>query len=307
MLCLRFLFTYQNLGKWAGTPVAWIYALFFIYELGRCVGDLKFLLPLTILTETPIWFFTATFLVLVIYTARAGLEVLCRVSGILLPVLILFILLETMLLIVSKSLRFEYLTPIFGEGFQRVAENIWPTCIMQSYGESIDMAVFWFTLSKKERLGRVCLGATLFAGFFIILFDVLSITALGEDVFQAMIIPAFIVMRLVSVADFLENLEVIGSIYFICTIFMKGTVQALAAAICIRELTFASKNNKAIWITAIFGYVVGLTLTSNFSEHLLVGIELIPKYLLLPICLIVPGIVLLLSLFAKAKERRILR
>ncbi|MCY9693833.1 GerAB/ArcD/ProY family transporter [Paenibacillus alginolyticus] len=300
--CLR-----KRLGKWAGTPLAWLYVLVFIYEAARGVSDLKFLVPLTILPETPAWFFTAAFLMLVVYTARAGLEVLCRIAGVLLPVLIAFIILETLLLVVSGSLRFEYLTPFFSEGYQRVAKSIWPTGIMQSYGESIEMTVFWFVLNKRGILGRISVGATLFAGFFIVLFDVLSITTLGEHIFQGRIIPAFIVMRLVSVVDFLENLEAVGSLYFICTIFVKITVHTLAAALCMRELTYASKNNAAIWITACFTYVIGLTMASNFSEHLKAGIEITPKTILVPICLVLPGIVLSLSLFEKAKDKRAAR
>jgi spore germination protein KB len=241
-------------------------------------------------------------MMLVIYTAHAGLEVLCRVAGVLLPLLIAFILLETLFLMASGSLRAEYLMPVFGEGFQRVAENIWPIGVMQSYGESIEMAVFWCLLNKRGHLGRISVGATLFAGLFIVLFDVLSITALGDHLFQEMMLPAFTTLKLASIAGFLENLDALGSLYFICTAFIKISVHVLAAALCIRELTFAGKNNAAIWISASSAYVVGMTMASNFSEHLHVGIKIIPNILLVPMFVVLPGLVFLLSLFGKAKK-----
>ncbi|MFH5184008.1 endospore germination permease [Paenibacillus sp. TAB 01] len=294
----------SRFGKWLGTPLAWLYPLLFMYELGRGVSDLKFLAPLTLLPKTPAWFFTAAFMVLVIYTACAGLEVLCRVASFLLPVLVLFILLEMFLLTVSGGLRLDYLTPVLGEGVGRVAKNIWPTGIMQSYGESIEMTVLWCFMSRREYLGRISVGASLLAGFFIVIFDLLSITALGEHVFQRGIIPSFVVMRMLSIADFLENLEAVGALYFICTIFIKITTHTLAAALCIRELARMSNNTAPVWITVLIAYVVGMTMAGNFSEHLHIGFKVVPAFVLVPLCLIVPGILLLLSMFAKLRERR---
>lgn len=296
----------RRLGTWLGTMLAWVYPVAFIYDAGRGISDLKFLLPLTLLPETPPWFFTAAFMMVVVYVMYAGIEVLCRVAGVLLPVLIVFILLETVLLAASGSLRADYLQPILGEGVGRVAANVWPIGITQTYGQSIEMAAFWVMLNKRGHLGKISVGATLFAGLFIALFDLLAIAALGEHVFKEMIFPAFTILKLSSIADFLENLDALGALYFMCTVFIKMSVHLFAAFLCIRELTgAAAQNHAAIWITAGSAYGIGMTMADNFSEHLHVGIKIIPNVLWVPLYLIVPAFILLLSVIGKPNKKEL--
>lgn len=293
-----------RLGKWIGTPIAWLYPLLFIYDAARGIGDLEFLVPLTLLPKTPPWFFTAGFVIVIVYVMHAGIEILCRLAAVLLPILIVFILLETLLLGASGSLHASYLRPMLGEGFGRVTDNIWPLGLTQTYGESIEMATFWFLLNKQGKLNRVTIGATLFAGLFIVLFDALAIMALGEHVFKELIFPAFTILKLASLADFLENLDALGALYFMCTAFVKISVHLLAAVLCIRELTFTTHKSAIIWITAVFAYVIAMTMSTNFMEHLRVGVKIVPDVLWVPMFIIVPGLTLALSLFGKMAKNK---
>lgn len=239
----------------------------FIDTVNADTAPPKFVLPLTILTETPPWIITTVFMLLTVYGMYAGIEILTRIAGVLLPVLIVFILLEIILLGASGSLHVNYLMPVLGEGFGRVADTLWPLGIMQTYGQSIEMAVFWHLLNKQGYLGRISVGATLFAGLILVLFNLLAIMALGEHIFQEMMLPSYTILKLSSVSDFLENLEAFGALYFISTSFIKFSIHAITAALCIRELTFAAKDGIPIWITAISTYIIGMTMAGNFSEH----------------------------------------
>ncbi|KRE69634.1 GerAB/ArcD/ProY family transporter [Paenibacillus sp. Soil750] len=291
-------------GKWLGTPIAWLYPLFFVYTAARIICDLRFLLPITLLPKTPPWFFIGTLILLILYVMYAGIDVLFRIAGVLLPVVILFILFETIILFASGSLHGEYLRPVLAEGFGRVSKNIWPVGVTTTYGECFVMSVFWCLLKKKGYLGRISIGAALFAGLFIVLFDVLAITSLSEHLFQKMIFPVFTILKLSSVADFLENLEVLGAMYFMCSAFIKISVYLFAAVLCIRDLTHAANDRLAIWITAIFAYVMAMTMANNLPEHLQVWLGSLAKIIVVPMYIVLPGIILLLSLFGKLKNRR---
>ncbi|WP_158299243.1 GerAB/ArcD/ProY family transporter [Paenibacillus antri] len=276
-------------GSWIGVPLAWLYPLLFIYDAARILTDLEFLVPLTLLPATPPWFFLAAILAVALYLMFSGVEVLGRIAGVLLPILVLFSLLEAVLLIASKSFHPEYFFPILGEGWGRVFTGIWPLGITQTYGESIEMAVFWHLLNKKERLPTVGIAATLFAGLFIVLFDVLGIAAMGEHLFMEMIFPAFTILNLSSVAGFLENLNALGAMYFLCTSFVKMAVHLIAAAMCIQELTAAANSGAAIWLSAGSAFFVSLTMTNNFSEHLQAGLERLPYALWVPMFILLPA------------------
>ncbi len=276
-------------GTWLGVPLAWLYPLLFIYDAARVIADLEFLVPLTLLPATPPWFFLAAIVALTLYVLFSGPEVLGRVAGVLLPLLVLFSLLEAVLLIVSKSLHPEYFFPILGEGWGRVVAGIWPLGITQTYGESIEMVVFWQLLDKKERLPAVGIAATLFAGSFIVLFDALGIAAMGEHLFMEMIFPTFTILNLSSVAGFLENLNALGAMYFLCTSFVKVAVHLTAAALCIQELTASAKSGAAIWLSTGAAFFVALTMANNFSEHLKAGLERLPYALWVPMFILLPA------------------
>ncbi|WP_309122678.1 endospore germination permease [Paenibacillus sp.] len=279
----------RGFGPWLGVPLAWLYPLLFIYDAARILTDLEFLVPLTLLPATPPWFFLPAILAVALYLMFSGVEVLGRIAGVLLPLLVVFSLLEAVLLIASKSVHTEYFLPILGEGWGRVFAGIWPLGITQTYGESIEMAVFWHLLNKKGRLPAVGIAATLSAGMIIVLFDALGIAAMGEHLFMEMIFPTFTILNLSSVAGFLENLNALGAMYFLCTSFVKMAVHLIAAALCIQELTAAANSGAAVWLSAGSAFFVSLTMADNFSEHLKAGLEQLPHVLWVPMFLVLPA------------------
>jgi spore germination protein KB len=287
---------YVSLTQWFrrafgpfGVPLAWLYPLLFVYDAGRILKDLAFLVPSTLLPNTPHWVFNAAFLVVAVYLIFSGIEVLGRVAGALLPVLVLFGVLETALLFASDSLQFDRFLPIAGEGWGRIAESVWPMGITQTYGESIEMAVFWHLLHRRRSLPAIGVAATWFAGAIIVLFDSLAIAALGEHLFMELIFPDFMILNLSSVAGFLENLNALGAMFFLCTAFVKITVHLYAAALCVRELTAASRSAPAVWATAGAAFVLYLTMGDNFHEHIVAGTERLPYTLWVPMFLVLPA------------------
>ncbi|UKS24499.1 spore germination protein [Paenibacillus sp. HWE-109] len=290
-------------GKWLGTPIAWLYPIFFIYTAARIICDLRFLVPLTLLPKTPAWFFIGMLILLFLYVLYAGIEVLFRITGVLLPILIIFIIFETIVLLASGSLHSDYLRPMLADGFGKVGNSLWPVGVTTTYGECFVMFVFYCLLNKKGNLGRVSVGAALFAGLLVVLFDVLAITALGENLFQKMIFPAYTILKLASVEDFLENLEVLGAMYFMCSAFIKVAVYLFAAVFCMRELTHASNDHPAIWITVLLAFFISMTMANNLSEHLQVWLGSLANFVVVPMYVVLPGIILVLSLLGKMKTR----
>jgi hypothetical protein len=153
-----------------------------------------------------------------------------------------------------------------------VANQVWPVGVTTTYGECIVMGAFWCMLRKKQYAGRIGFGAAVFAGCFIVLFNILAITALGEYLFQRMAFPVYTILKMSSIADFLENLEVLGAMYFLCSAFVKIAVYLFSAVLCIRELTHSSRDRSVIWIVTISAYVIAMTMANNLSEHLQVWV-----------------------------------
>ena len=103
----------------------------------------------------------------------------------------------------------------------------------------------------------------------------------------------------------MENLEVLGAMYFICSAFIKISVYLFAAVLCIRDLTHTSDNRLAIWITTLSAYIVAMTMANNLSEHLQVWVGSVARMIVVPLYVILPGILLLRSIRERLKNRRI--
>lgn len=282
-------------GKWLGTFVAWLYPILFIYDAGRIVGDIRFLFPISILPGTPDWAIAVTFMMIVVYVLTSGIEVLARVCSILFPIMLLFVTLEALMLGASGSLNLHLLKPFVAEGWGPVMGAVWPLGITQTFGESISFALIWSYVKgngKGTGCSRVVLAATLFSGILISFVDVLAISGLGEWTFKQMMYPSFALLKLPSVADFLENLDALGVIYMMVNAFVKLSFHLFSAVILIRQLTGAKSEKKIAYPVAIAALFMGMTMVRGFSAHLEVAEKPLPYQFWVPLFLVLPAIAL---------------
>ncbi|WP_276353319.1 GerAB/ArcD/ProY family transporter [Cohnella caldifontis] len=276
-------------GRWPGTIAAWLYPLLFLYDAGRIVADIRFLFPITILSGTPDWVIAGSFLIVVVYGLYAGVEVVGRVAGVLFPVVMVFFFLEIVLLVASGSLDAHHLSPVMAEGWGRVWNTVWPLGITQTFGESISFAMIWTYIARKNGLAGTTLAATLAAGAIIALTDVLGINGLGEGVFRQMTLPSLALLKLPSLADFLENLDALGVIYLVVNAFMKLSLHLLSVVLCVRRLTGAKSDRWIIPAAAAAAFFMGMTMADSFTDHLEAGFRNLPLQIWVPLFLVLPA------------------
>ncbi|MBW4841660.1 MAG: spore germination protein [Paenibacillaceae bacterium] len=291
-------------GRWLGTPLAWLYPLVWIYDAGRGVADLKFLLPSTILPGTPAWILVGSFLLLILYFLFSGIEVICRLGGMIFPVLAALFSIEILLLLSSGMHHFSYLQPVLGEGWGRVWKAVWPLGITQSFGESIELAMIWTLLASPKRLMGINLAATLNAGIVITLFDVLAIIVLGEKIFVREYFPLIQTLKQVSLAEFIENLDVMFVIYLFLSTFFKISLHMYMSVIAVKQL-IRIRNPK--WLMVLFAAVtffVGMTMAKNMPEHTTVAFKTLPNFIWLPLFIVLPVLLFLVSLVRRLLAKR---
>ncbi|ANS74254.1 hypothetical protein AWM70_06375 [Paenibacillus yonginensis] len=232
------------LGKWIGMPIAWLYPFVFIYDGARIVSDIRFLFPITILHGTPNWIIGISFLAVVAYALYSGFEVVARMLSIFFPLLVVFLLAETVLLGFSGRINLLNLLPVLGEGWNRVFQTIWPLGITQTFGETIEFAMFWGYLDSKDRaqLGRIMVGGCVLSGLCITLYILLGSACMGESIYKQMMYPVFALLKLPNIFDLLDNLDAVGVIYLVITAFGKLSLHLFAAVFCIRKLLGARKD-----------------------------------------------------------------
>ncbi len=181
----------KQFGKWLGTPLAWLHPLLFIYIAGRIVADIHSLVPSTILPGTPPWAILIVFMVVITYGLFLGLRTMGRLAELMLPILGIIFAVEVILIISSGVLDVDNLKPMLDKGWDRIWKVVWPLGIIQSYGESLALALVWTSVKPKGKVPRTMLLSTVMAGIFIAFTDAMAVSAFGEEIFKRATYPMY--------------------------------------------------------------------------------------------------------------------
>lgn len=286
-------------GRWLGIPLAWLYPLLFLYVAGRIFSDLKSLIPATLLPGTPPWFVVISMLLVIVYCLFSGIEVLARFTEYLLPVLLLLFILEIILLFSSGVVDFKHVHPILGQGWGKIWSAVWPTGITQTFAETLVLAMLWPSVKKPEKSRKTTLIATLLSGLTIAAFSLMSILVLGEGIVSHTVYPLYVLVRQISIADFLENLDAMVALTMIITAYVKVTIYLFAAIRAIQILLNMLDNRLIIFPVVVVTYLLGMTMSQNINEHFYVGLTAFPLYVWVPLLIILPIPLLIVTVIRK--------
>lgn len=292
-------------GKWIGTPIAWLYPLLFIYIAGRIISDLTFLIPATLMPQTPPLYLLIFFMLPVAYALFHGIEVIGRLGGILLIILILLFTFEVILLLFDTEIyNVRNILPLAGEGINVIWQAVWPNGVTQTFGEIITFGLIWPLVLHQNHILKTALLSTVLTGLFLVISDILAVLTLGDVIFQRSYFPLYLLLTKVSFADFLENLDVFGVTYFFVTAFFKTTIYLFAAIRSIEILTvMKSSSRKLVIPTCLTALFVGMTMSDNIMEHITgVHLNILSPYLWVPLLLVLPSLLLITALIRKGIE-----
>lgn len=295
----------KQFGMWLGTFIGWLYPLLFIYNSGRGIADLRFLIPDTLLPLTPPLFSLSLFISLIIYGLYKGIEVVGRLAGMLLPFMFILLIAEIILLLISGTFQIKGLLPIAGKGFHPIMKQVWPTGVTQSFGELIALTMIWPLARSQKGAIRAVLLSTLISGLFITVSDILAIAVLGEVIFTRSYYPLYILLRQIEAGEILDNLDVFAVVYFVLTTFFKITLYLFAAIRGIQILTAMRSPRPLIIPVCLLVLFLGMTMTDNLMEHIMgVHMTILSPYLWVPLQFVLPGLLLMTALIRKAVTRK---
>lgn len=282
----------QQFGRWIGTPIGWMYPLLLIYDAGRGLGDLRDLIPTTILPKTPDGITLGIFMLLVAYVLFCGIETLGRLGEIWLPILLLTLMIELIFIFSSDIVHMERLQPLAGQGWGKIWVTVWPLGVTQTFGETIGLAMIWPLVKEPEKIVRTTLGATLLVGLFITLLDAIGLAVLGEATFSRSIYPLYVLIQQISIANFIQNLDALGVIYFLTTTFFKISIHLFGAIYGIQKLTQVKNCRIFVLPVVVIVLYLGMTMASSVVDHIETGLKVLPYNLWIPLFFVLPCILL---------------
>lgn len=292
-----------QLGKWVGLPLAWLYPLLFMYSIGRIFADLKSLIPTTMLPDTPQWVVIITILIVIIYCVFSGVEVLARFTEYVLPVLCLFILIEIIFLFSTGIVYLHNILPVLGKGFGVVFKGVWPTGVTQTFGETLTMAMVWPLVAKPEKVLKTTIFATITSTLILCVFSLMEVAVLGEDITERTMYPLYLLVKQITMADFLENLDAIVALTMVITAYVKVTIYFLVVVRSVQLLLKIEDSRKIVIPVGVVTYFMGMTMTDNINEHFYVATKIFPLRLWVPLLIVLPILLLAVTVIRQKWNR----
>lgn len=291
-----------QLGRWIGTPLAFLYPLMSLYVVGRMVADIRDMVSTAVLTKTPLLVITGVFVFIIAYCVYGGLEIVSRLGELFLPIVFIMFFLEVVLLFSSNVMHFNNILPFFENGWAPIWKVVYPSGITQSFGETLILAMFWPETQRPDKVMKITVIATLLSGFMLTFLDMMAILIFGA-MFSSFLYPLYTLLGLISVGNFIENLQMFGVLYFLMMALLKSTVHMLAALRGIQQLTNMKSYRKLVIPASAFTLFLGMTMSQNIAEHIYRHhFEILVPYIWVPLLLVLPTLLLLVSWVRQRKK-----
>lgn len=204
------------LGTWPGKAAGLFYLFFFLHTNSLIVREFGELMVSMVMPRTPLLVFHVLILLLCAWAIRGGLEVLARVMELTWPV-ITFLFSVTIALTISQ-VDLNRLLPLLENGFMPVINaSLAPTGWR---GEIILLAMFLPFMAKPREGKRCAILAVVAVGLILTTDAVFNTAVLGPSVAR-MTFPTFSLVRMVSVANFLERIDAVLVTIWVVSMFGK--------------------------------------------------------------------------------------
>jgi spore germination protein KB len=290
------------IGKFLSYPIIFLYILHFTYSAARACRELGALIITTILNETPIIVVIGSFMLLLIYCLRGGVESFGRLVEIVFPVYIFSLLLLWILLLTVDQFNLKNLTPIFGEGVKPLLIKTFTNSINFPFGESIVIMMFLPFLSNKQHIRKVGMSSMILGGLLLIVNSIMMISVVGAEIYSLDAFTLLSATQMVSVADFLERFDALVILMMVLGVFFKAGAFLFGAAVGISQL-FRLKQTRSV-LLGLGTIIAPLSLisASSYVEHLEIGFDYYVPYFLTFLQIVLPIVLLCIAFIGKIRS-----
>lgn len=287
------------IGKFLAYPVILLYISHFTYSAARASRELGDLIVTTILSETPIFVVIASFMVLMIYCLRGGVETFARMAEIVFPIYIFSLILIWILLFSVDQFSIKNLTPIMGVGIMPVLKTATPNAINFPFGETLAIMMLFPYLSNKKNTRRIGISMILVGGILLTINSIMMISVLGPEFYSRDIFSLLAATQMVSVADFLERFDALVILMMVAGVFFKVGVFTFAAAVGISQLLRLKQYRSVLLGLGTIIPALSLVSASSYVEHIEFGFTFYVPYVLTILQIILPILFLCIAFIRK--------
>lgn len=250
--------------------------------------------------ETPLFILNAVMMMIVMYAAHKGIEVLARTGELFFFSLCLTGIVGLALVIIAGLIDVHRLQPILEEGWKRVFKVVFTQTLYVPFGEMIVFAMLFPYIDQPKKTKIVGWLAMFLSGINLASMMAINIAVLGSETVSRSTFPLLNTIREIRVANFLERLDVLFMIALVIGGFFKISIFFYAGVIGTADLFRVKEHQRLVYPLGISVLLLSIAIASNFSEHIKEGLNIVTLYMHIPLQV---GIPLLLLLFAIIRHR----
>ncbi len=208
-------------GKWIGSGFVSIIFIVYIFLCSVLLWDIGDFMVAQILPGTPIQAIYVMFLIVVVYVTRLGIETIARTAEVFMPwIIILFTLLIVLLL---PQIEWKNQLPLFENGVKPIIYGSY-YLVGFPYLELIIMLMFTQYLKDKKKLTKNFILGAIIGSITLIILTLFCVLVLGPGITARNEYPIYDLGKKISIAKFLERLEIFVAIIWFLSIFFKLTL-----------------------------------------------------------------------------------
>lgn len=290
------------LGKKLGTAVGYIYAIAALYISSRVLRDFGEVLLSSSYPETPLVIVHALMILVVIYAVNQGIETIARTAELTIMIVFILAIFGIVLIVLSGVMDIDRILPILENGFVPVLKTVVTETMNVPFGEVMIFTIIFPYLNNNRRMRIIGVGAMLLSGIMIAGTMLINILTLGFHVVEDSGFPLLATIQMISVADFIERLDVLFLIVLFIDVFSKLVLFFYFGLIGLTELFGLESHKQISYPIGMIVLFCSLTTATNYSEYAYQSINISARYFSFPLQVIIPLILLTIAFFKKRKQ-----
>lgn len=285
-------------GHYLGKIISVIF-LWYLFHLGSLVlGNYTGYFSSLFLVRTPPIVLLASIILICVSAAKKGIEVITRCGVIIVSVGLFFYLLTTFFL--SKYFEIKYLQPVLTTPAPQL---LWAAHGAATFPLAETVAflmVFPFLNNKRDTVPATFTGI-IFTGLVMTGVAVRNTVVLGPSE-KAYIYPSFHAITTINIAEIINRVEIVASLFILCMGFLKTAVLLYGVSLGTAQLCSLRSYRPLVVPVAVLMSILALYNFPNPVEFVRFVNNAYPVYAL-PFQLVIPLLTLIIAVIRKTEQR----
>ncbi|MGZ4112249.1 MAG: GerAB/ArcD/ProY family transporter [Tumebacillaceae bacterium] len=263
-------YTQALLGKWVGSLLGFYILTILFRQFAFMLREFTDFTTTVTLTRTPPDIILLLMLVIIFYGVCQGLEVLARVTQVVV-IIELTQLLVSVITLASKDIELEHLTPLLEQGPMPLLRS--SIFIMNWFGELMIVGFLLPYIRIRKAITKVSLYSVGSVTLLLCISNLFTLGVFGDVVASRLQYGLYEVARYISVANFLERLDPIVMGVWIMLIYCKLAIFCYVTSLGVAQLFRLRDYRPVVGIVCLVGAVMSQHMfrhqadMTSFMEH----------------------------------------